>query len=397
MFSIEIPYNRNIKGNIRRKSAVMKEIHLGRILVQNRHKHGITQEELAAYIGVSKAAVSKWETGNTYPDIVLLPKLASFFNISVDELIGYKPQMTREDIRKLYHQLTNEFSSLPLDTVLEHCRKIVKDYFSCFPLLFQIGSLLVNHSMLTQNSEKTTQILEEARDLFIRVRTETDDMELAKQALSMEAFCFLSLGQPDKVLDLLESSDFISPILPPEPLLASAYQMMNNIEAAKRISQTGIYQSVINLFHLLSSYLRLCLDDPVSFEETYQRTIALVDIFQIQTLHPGILMAFYISAAQAYMTLGNTEKVISLLEQYTQLVNSNIYPLHLHGDSYFYLLDDWLENTLALGSDLPRNEKVIRQSMIDAVRNNPIFTPLKDHARFQAILLHLKTKEEEYR
>lgn len=42
---------------------IMKEIHLGRVLVENRHKRGITQDELAAYMGVSKAAVSKWETG----------------------------------------------------------------------------------------------------------------------------------------------------------------------------------------------------------------------------------------------------------------------------------------------------------------------------------------------
>lgn len=41
----------------------MKEIRLGRVLVGNRHKRGITQDELAAYLGVSKAAVSKWETG----------------------------------------------------------------------------------------------------------------------------------------------------------------------------------------------------------------------------------------------------------------------------------------------------------------------------------------------
>lgn len=41
----------------------MKEINLGHILIENRHKHGITQEQLAAYMDVSKAAVSKWETG----------------------------------------------------------------------------------------------------------------------------------------------------------------------------------------------------------------------------------------------------------------------------------------------------------------------------------------------
>ena len=41
----------------------MKEINLGRVLIENRHKRGITQDDLAAYLGVSKGAVSKWETG----------------------------------------------------------------------------------------------------------------------------------------------------------------------------------------------------------------------------------------------------------------------------------------------------------------------------------------------
>lgn len=40
----------------------MKEINLGVVLVENRHRRGITQDELASYLGVSKAAVSKWET-----------------------------------------------------------------------------------------------------------------------------------------------------------------------------------------------------------------------------------------------------------------------------------------------------------------------------------------------
>ena len=90
----------------------MKEINLGRILVENRHKRGITQDELAAYMGVSKAAVSKWETGMTYPDITLLPQLATYFNISIDELIGYEPQMTKEQIRVLCRKLATDFSTL---------------------------------------------------------------------------------------------------------------------------------------------------------------------------------------------------------------------------------------------------------------------------------------------
>jgi len=65
----------------------MKEINLGRVIMRKRHERGVTQDELAFAMGVSKAAVSKWETGQSYPDITLLPQLAAFFNISTDELI----------------------------------------------------------------------------------------------------------------------------------------------------------------------------------------------------------------------------------------------------------------------------------------------------------------------
>ena len=40
----------------------MKELHIGKILAKNRRERGITQDELAEFLGVSKAAVSKWET-----------------------------------------------------------------------------------------------------------------------------------------------------------------------------------------------------------------------------------------------------------------------------------------------------------------------------------------------
>ena len=62
----------------------MKELNIAKVIVENRRKKGLTQDELAAYMGVSKASVSKWETGQCYPDITFLPILATYFNISIE-------------------------------------------------------------------------------------------------------------------------------------------------------------------------------------------------------------------------------------------------------------------------------------------------------------------------
>ncbi len=58
-------------------------------IVTLRRTHGFTQEEVARALDVSIAAVSKWECGNSYPDITLLPKIAALFDVSVDYLLDY--------------------------------------------------------------------------------------------------------------------------------------------------------------------------------------------------------------------------------------------------------------------------------------------------------------------
>ncbi len=367
----------------------MKEINLGHVLIKNRHRLGITQDDLAAYMGVSKAAVSKWETGTTYPDITLLPKLADYFNISIDKLMGYEPQMTREEIRKIYSQLSKEFVSQPIEQVLEHCRQITQKYFSCFPLLYQIGSLYVNYGVMAGEKEKIKIIYEDAKELFERVKTGTDDIDLAKQALNMEALCMLSLNRPNDVLDLLGQPDFS--MTAPEPLLASAYQQLGKYKEAKGILQIGVYYHMIVMMNLFSIYLGLCLDDKERFGETYQKAIHIADTFQLEKLHPSILLSFYFTASQGYMKLGDTEKALDTLEQYTFLATSNIYPLHLHGDKFFDLVDNWLENTLALGDVLPRDSDTIRENILKSIENNKIFLPLQNNPRFQNMVQKLKT------
>ena len=181
----------------------MKEIKIARTIVKKRKEKGLTQDELAGYLGVSKAAVSKWEIGQSYPDITFLPQIAGFFNISIDELMGYEPQMCKEDIRKLYVRLSGDFTVKPFEEVMEECRQITKKYFSCFPLLFQIGALIVNNSMESGERDRSMTAIEEAKELFVRVKTESEDAELCRLALNMEAFCALTLGRPEEVIELL--------------------------------------------------------------------------------------------------------------------------------------------------------------------------------------------------
>lgn len=61
---------------------------IGNRISQFRKEKGYTQEEMAEKLGVTPQAVSKWENDISYPDILLLPKIAEMLGVSVDELLS---------------------------------------------------------------------------------------------------------------------------------------------------------------------------------------------------------------------------------------------------------------------------------------------------------------------
>ncbi|MDL2211969.1 helix-turn-helix transcriptional regulator [Erysipelotrichaceae bacterium OttesenSCG-928-M19] len=60
---------------------------IGNNLLNARKKKGLSQEEVAAKLGVSRQTISKWELDETIPDIYQSKKLAMIYNLSLDELI----------------------------------------------------------------------------------------------------------------------------------------------------------------------------------------------------------------------------------------------------------------------------------------------------------------------
>lgn len=73
----------------------MNNLKLNEQITFLRKEKGITQEELAQAIGVTNQAVSKWESAQCCPDIQLLPDLADYFGVSIDELMGHIVSKTK--------------------------------------------------------------------------------------------------------------------------------------------------------------------------------------------------------------------------------------------------------------------------------------------------------------
>ena len=89
-----------------------------------RKEKGLTQEQVAEIFNVTNQAVSKWELGLSSPDITLLPEFAKFYQVTVDELLGYKPITS---INNIYIELHSYLTSIEddgelIDAVYRICR-----------------------------------------------------------------------------------------------------------------------------------------------------------------------------------------------------------------------------------------------------------------------------------
>ena len=79
----------------------MTNINIGNKIRELRKKKGITQEALASVLSVSPQAVSKWESGLTYPDMEMIPVIAGYFEVSMDILFDYDVHEMKEKIQKI--------------------------------------------------------------------------------------------------------------------------------------------------------------------------------------------------------------------------------------------------------------------------------------------------------
>lgn len=90
-------------------------------LKEYRKQNKITQQKLAGILGVSRSAIAMWETGDNEPDHAMLVRIAEYFRISVDELLGHaisassesKETQPAESISELDSRLFSIIRSMP--------------------------------------------------------------------------------------------------------------------------------------------------------------------------------------------------------------------------------------------------------------------------------------------
>lgn len=104
------------------------KITLAENLKKLRRARDLTQEELAQFLGVTFQAVSKWERNEGYPDITMLPVIANYFEVTVDDLIGNDLISREEKIKQYVEAFWNIKYAADMDQAVEIAEKAYSEY-----------------------------------------------------------------------------------------------------------------------------------------------------------------------------------------------------------------------------------------------------------------------------
>ena len=184
-------------------------LHLPENLKKYRIIKNLTQEDVAEYLHITPQSVSKWERGESYHDITLLPALANIFETSIDLLIGMdtiRAEETRYHIHKkaVEYQRRGDYDS---------AEKTYRDALLIYPnkpgMILGLASTLA----LMGNTEEAIELMEKGLSISIN----------EKQKSTMRAtlcFLYLKAGYVDKANRLAselphirESREVIQPLI----------------------------------------------------------------------------------------------------------------------------------------------------------------------------------------
>lgn len=122
-----------IKNNRERRLTMLDRIKIGNFLRELRNEKGLTQEEIAEKFGVSSRSVSRWENGNTMPELGVLVELSFFYAVDIKEIID--GERKSENMEK---EVVNT-----LEKVADYAKEEKKIAIKTKMLLTSLGTILV--------------------------------------------------------------------------------------------------------------------------------------------------------------------------------------------------------------------------------------------------------------
>lgn len=173
-------------------------INIASNLKRLRKQKGITQEALAGFIGVSFQAISKWERNEGYPDITILPVIANYFNVTLDELVGINEIKDQKHLQDILTIIQQNYSNGKISDNIALLREELKAFPENYQLLSELACSL---TMLQTDSDTELKNGKEAVDICERILAYCTDADIRNNVQANLCYYYNWIGKNDKALE----------------------------------------------------------------------------------------------------------------------------------------------------------------------------------------------------
>lgn len=167
-----------------------------------RKEHSMTQEQLADALGVTFASVSKWERGIATPELTLIAKMANWFGVSLDALVGFEVQCGGVvALEERIHDLQREKK---YEEAITEAEKALLRYPNDFRIVYRSGELYAVAGIEQKEDKylyRCIQLLEQS----VLLLSQNTDPDISEVTIQNEiAQCYITLGKAEKAIEILK-------------------------------------------------------------------------------------------------------------------------------------------------------------------------------------------------
>jgi len=174
-------------------------ISIGANMRRLRQEKGLTQEQLAEVFHISAQAVSRWENDQAYPDVTLLPGLAMYYGVSIDEILG----MDRIRKAERLHGIMNEIYTLAREGEMDRAIELARESLRVYP---DNASLLMALSEALARKSEDEAACGEAIEVSERVLEHGDISMKARSTTAVNLlFLYMRAGEREKAKGLTKT------------------------------------------------------------------------------------------------------------------------------------------------------------------------------------------------
>ncbi len=373
---------------------------IGENIKKYRRARELTQETLATVLGVSPQSISKWECGDGYPDITLLPSIANYFEVTVDDLIGNNEISAEEDVQKNFFGV--EWRLDP-----EARLRLALQYHKKYPRHWHIATSLM-HEIAWNHRDKIGEYKLFLHDLCLRILQECTDSVMRRSAI--RSMCMVC--EEEEINDWL-NKDTTFWYKERHKVFEERYRLLRDREQYEAYQFAGAYLQVSQALYAIKRdrNYRNQPQKAVLWNQTYLNLLDAAAGHTEGTPLPTGWIAEYASAylrlAAAYFGAKDTEEgyrclelALELAKQYHALSTNTPLDLGnpvLFGQTKALKLDDLL--LLPNGKTLQNSEGVDQFSpamaaIMSAAKGWEWFNGVRREERFLHILEQAKPLDE---